>query len=195
MGKQALDVSKTYLGYPPVGLGDRRVLFVFRVDGQVYGHGRPSPPLFGVHITTGRWRQVLRIRPYRYVRWRSWRRLSRWWRRQRRRRFVHGPLPSVRPNLQQVQQADHLVEFVFLQRRQIHTHTHTHTWIQLNYYDEQNYVLLQVRFISVWIRIGWQCNLYRYLCRCYIYLILCIYLYITLFHIFRSRVMNVLILQ
>jgi len=65
--KHPLD-EVTHLGYPPVGLGDRRVLIVFRVDGQVYGHRRPSPPLFGVHFATGRWRQILRIRPCRQVR-------------------------------------------------------------------------------------------------------------------------------
>lgn len=107
-----------HLGYPPVGLSDGRVLVVFRVDGQIDGHGRSSPPFFGVPFEPGRGRQVFRVRPRGQLGRTGRRRLSRrWWR--RRRRFVHGSLPRVRPNLQQVQQANYLVEFVFLQRKRL----------------------------------------------------------------------------
>lgn len=105
----------THLGYAPVGLSDGRVLVVLRVDGQVDGHGRPSPPFLGVRFEPARERQILRVRPRGQVRRSGGRRMfGRRWRRHRR-RLVQGPLPRVRPDLQQVQQADHLVEFVLLQ--------------------------------------------------------------------------------
>lgn len=111
-----LNVLRTHFRYPPVGLGDGRILVIFRVDGQIYGHGRSSPSLFGVYFTPRRWWQVFWIRPRRQVRWRSWRWLFGWWRWSWRSWFIHSPLPRVWSNLQQVQQADYLVEFVFLQK-------------------------------------------------------------------------------